>query len=164
MAKTPSAPSTAMHARPEAVSYVLPFTEQVDPFANSERPVLQEVHIEASGRCVSTNGHVLAIYDPATPPTDLPYPTYEKVIPTTPPVVKVLMSVEYLKQALEQIEKFGNDTVVIELWSETRPVKFSIKDENGQLCLYIMPKAMPPALEPPTDASDDDSLDDGIPF
>ena len=135
-----------MHARPEAVSYVLPFTEQVDPFADSDRPALQEVQIEASGRCVATNGHVLAIFDPATPPTDDAYPTYEKVIPTTPPVVKVLMSVEYLQQALEQIAKFGNDTVVIELWSERRPAKFSTKDADGELCVYIMPKAMPPAL------------------
>jgi hypothetical protein len=161
MAKNPAAASTAMHARPEAVSAVLPFTEQVDPFRDSKRPSLQEVQIEASGRCVATNGHVLAIYGPSTPPTELAYPTYEKAIPTTPPVAKVLLSVEYLKQALEQLEKFSNDAVIIELWGETRPVKFSTKDEHGELRLYIMPKAMPAALEPPTEPADRDADDEG---
>jgi hypothetical protein len=155
----------ARHARPEALACVLPFTEQLNPFETSERPALQEVQIEASGRCVATNGHVLAIYDPSTPPTEIAYPAYEKAIPTTPPVVKVLVSVEYLKQALAQLEKFGNDAVFIEVWGETRPVKLSTHDQTGKLCLYIMPKAMLRAPEPPTEPADLDDADDAeVPF
>jgi hypothetical protein len=78
-------------------------------------------------------------------------------------VVTVLMSVEYLKQALAQLEKFGNDAVIIEVWGETRPVKLSTYDETGKLCLYIMPKAMPRAPEPPTEPAGLADMDDLAP-
>jgi hypothetical protein len=100
-----------------------------------------------------------------SPPAEQPYPDYARVIPPDPPVVKVLVSIPYLRQALKQLNRLATGSVEIEVWADNKPVKLSASDEDGTLTLYVMPMGRPPELKDVSATAQDPSDDDlGNPF